>query len=318
MTGLPAVSVLLVVGNQRERSARALASVLGQEGIERAEVVLVDCGRRGIEPLLGSDHTAVRVVPKPERGAFGALRADAARLARAPIVVYIEEHVEALPGWLAAVERALSSGEYAGAGAEVHVLNPGVGISDLIAAMNYVRWQPPARRREHADVIVGHNAAYRRDDLLAFGDEIDRLLGSEVVLQRALVARGRPLLVDPAIRISHRNETRVRSICRGYYLWNVTFGDTWSTAESWSAPRRAAQVVGVPWWVARRVSQMLREAQPETRRTLLRRLPAVLASQTAGAIGIAVGCTLGDRNHGRRFTDYEMDEPRGPVSTSSP
>jgi hypothetical protein len=62
---------------------------------------------------------------------------------------------------------------------------------------------------------------------------------------------------------------------------------------------------------------MLREAHPEARRVLLRRLPALLAAQAAGAAGIAVGCTLGDRGHGRRFTDYEIDEPRGPAATSS-
>jgi hypothetical protein len=290
--------------------------VLDQDGIERAEVVVLDCGRPGLEPLRRVDDPAVRLVPRPERGAFGALRADLVRLARAPIVAFVEEHVEVLPGWLAGIEDALSSGEYAAAGGEVHPLNPGVGISDLVAAMNYVRWQPPARRRERADVIVGHNAAYRRDDLLAFGAELDRLLGSEVVLQRALVERGRPLLVDPAIRIAHRNETTVRSICRGYYLWNVSFGETWARTEQWSTARRAAQVAGVPWWVARRVTQMLREAQPESRRVLLRKFPALLAAQTSGAAGIAVGCTLGDRGRAaRRFTDYEMDEPRGALET---
>jgi len=311
------VSVLIVVGNQRERAARALATVLAQEGIERGEVLLFECSRPPMEPLPGADNPVVRLVHRPDRGVFGALRADAVRLARAPIVAFVEEHVEALPGWLEATERAFAGGAYGGVGGEVHQLNAGVGISDLVAAMNYVRWQPPARRREDADVIVGHNAAYLRADLLAFGDDLDRLLGSETVLQRELVKRGRRLLVDPTIRIAHRNEVGVRSICRGYYLWNVSFGASWAATESWSTVRRAAQVLGIPWWIARRVGQMLGEAHPEARRVLLRRLPALLAAQAAGAAGIAVGCTLGDRGHGRRFTDYEIDEPRGPTATSS-
>jgi glycosyltransferase involved in cell wall biosynthesis len=313
----PTVSVLFVVGNQRERAARALASILGQNGIDRAEVVLLDCGRPPMESLPGADDPVVRVFPRPERGDFGALRADAVRLSRSPIVVFVEEHVEVLPGWLEAIESAFADGAFAGVGAEVHSLNSGVGVSDLIAAMNYVRWQPPARRREDVDVIVGHNAAYLRAALIAFGVELDDLLGSEPVLQRRLVESGGRLLVDPAVRIAHRNEVSVRSICRGYYLWNVSFGATWAATDNWSAMRRAAQVVGIPWWVARRVTQMVHEALPETRRELLRRLPAVLAAQTSGAFGIAIGCTLGDRGHGGRFTDYELDEPRGPVSTSS-
>jgi hypothetical protein len=314
----PTVSVVLVVGRQRARAARGLASVLGQDGIERAEVLLVECAPPGTPPLPGSDHEAVRVLERRGRGPFGELRADAVRAARGPVVAFVEEHVEALPGWLEAIESALGGGAWVAAGGEVHPLNPGVGISDLVAAMNYVRWQPPATRREDADVIVGHNAAYRRDALLALGDDLGGLLGSEVVLQRRLREAGGRLLVDPSIRIAHRNEVGVRSIARGYYLWNVSFGETWSATERWSRARRAAQVVGLPWWVARRVSDMLRTAQPEVRRQLVRRLPAVLVAQAAGAAGIAVGCTVGDRGHARRFTDYELDEPRGPDAVSAP
>lgn len=313
----PTISVVIVAGNQRERAARALGSVLAQEGIARAEVILVDCGRPVGAPLPGSDHAAVRVVARPGRGAFGALRADAVREAAAPIVAFLEEHAEALPGWLVAVERVLSSGDYAGASGEVHTLNSGAGISGVVAVMNYARWLPPLTQGWNADVIVGHNAAYRTADLVELGDRLDVLLGSEVVLQRELVAHGRPLRIDPAIRIGHLNETTTRDISRGYYLWNVSFGASWAEAERWSALRRAAQVVGIPWWVARRVGGMLRVADGESRGALLRHLPMVLASQLAGAAGIAVGCTLGERGHEQRFTDYEIDTPRPSAAASS-
>ena len=312
----PAVSVVLVVGDQRERAARALASVLAQDGLERAEVLLVECAHPGHEPLQGSDHPAVRVLGRPERGSFGELRAGAVRESRAPIVAFVEEHVVARAGWLVAIDRAMAPEDVAGVGGEVDALNPGVGISDVVATMNYARWQPPARPRADADLIVGHNAAYRRERLLAFEPELGRLLGSEVVLQRALRARGGRLVVDPEVRIAHLNETTTRSICRGYYLWNVSFGDTWARAERWSTARRVAQVVGMPWWVTRRVTQMWREAGPEARRVLRRRPATVVAAQVAGAAGIAVGCTLGDRGHGRRFTDYELDAFRASASSA--
>ena len=223
----PSVSVVIVPGNQRERATTLLASVLAQQGIERAEIILLDAAD-GVAAAPRSDHAPVRLFT-PARA--GSLRRAARRRQSATPRTDCRLHRGARRRCRAGSWRSSVRSPPATTPAqarEVHVLNPGVGISDLVAAMNYVRWQPPARRREDVDVIVGHNAAYRRDDLLAFGDEIDRLLGSEVVLQRALVARGRPLLVDPAIRISHRNETEVRSICRGYYLWNVTFGDTWA------------------------------------------------------------------------------------------
>jgi hypothetical protein len=287
--------------------------VLDQDGIERAEVVLLDAANDGSPPLPRSDEPAVRVFPRPERGTYGELRAEGTRLARAPIVAFLEEHAIALPGWLEAIEQSLASGEYGGASGEVHPLNPGAGISDAVALMNYARWLPPLQESGPSTLVVGHNSAYNRDDLLAFGAELEESLSCEVVLQWRLGARGRVFLINPAIRVAHLNETTMSSICRGYYLWNVSFGAGWSRAEGWSTSRRALQVLGCPWWVIRRTTDILNTA-PEYRRTLLRHLPTVLVAQSAAALGIAVGCTLGERAHARRFADYELDRDRGPAT----
>ncbi len=311
----PSVSVVIVPGNQRERAARSLASVLDQDGIERAEVVLLDAANDGSPPLPRSDEAPVRVFARPERGTYGELRAEGARLARAPIVAFLEEHAIGLPGWLVAIEESLGSGEYSGAGGEVHPLNPGVGISDAVALMNYARWLPPLEQRGPSSLVVGHNAAYRRDELLSFGDELEYLLSCEVVLQWQLGARGRSFLINPDIRVAHLNETTVSSIVKGYYLWNVTFGAGWARTDEWSSSRRALQALGIPWWVIRRTVDVARTARrPEHRRTLLRHLPTVVVAESAAALGLAVGCTRGDTGQTRRFADYELDRDRGPAT----
>lgn len=279
---------------------------------------MLDVATDGSPRLPRSDEAVVRNIPRAERRTLGYLRAEGARLAQAPIVAYLEEHSVALPGWLVAVEEALATGEYAAASGEVHSQNPGVGISDAVALMNYARWLPPLRRGGPSSIVVGHNAAYRRDDLLAFGDELDDLFSAEVVLQWKLRDGGRPLLIHPEIRISHLNETKTSAICKGYYLWNVSFGAGWARAEGWSSSRRALQVLGSPWWVARRVAEIAREARaPSHRRALVRHLPTVLAAQATAAFGIAVGCTVGERDQARRFADYEVDADRalGPASS---
>jgi hypothetical protein len=309
---VPAVSVVIIPGNQRERAARSLASVLDQDGIERAEVILLDAANDGSPPLPRSDESAVRVLPRPQRGTYGGLRAEGTRLARAPIVAFLEEHAIGLPGWLTAIEESLRSGEYAGASGEVHPLNPGEGISDAVALMNYARWLPPLLERGPSTLVVGHNSAYLRDDLLAFGHDLEHYLSCEVVLQWQLGARRRPFLINPDIRVAHLNETTVSAICKGYYLWNVSFGAGWSRAEEWSASRRAAQALGVPWWVVRRLVDVARTARtPQHRRTLVRHLPTMIVAQSAAAVGIAVGCTRGERSHALRFADYELDRDRG-------
>ena len=109
------------------------------------------------------------------------------------------------------------------------------------------------------------------------------------------------------------NETTLSAICKGYYLWNVSFGAGWSHAERWSASRRAFQALGTPWWVIRRTVDIARTA-PRHRGTLFRHLPSVLVAQSVAAIGIAVGCTRGEGAHARRFADYELDQDRGPAT----
>jgi hypothetical protein len=311
----PSVSVVIVPGNQRERAARSLASVLDQDGIERAEVVLIDAANDGSPPLPRSDEAAVRMFARPKRGTYGELRAEGTRLARAPIVAFLEEHAIGLPGWLAAIEESLATGEYCGASGEVHPLNPGSGISDAVALMNYARWLPPLRERGPSTLVVGHNAAYRRAELLAFGDALESLLSSEVVLQWQLGARGRRFLIDPEIRLAHLNETTVSAICKGYYLWNVSFGAEWARQDGWSTSRRALQTLGIPWWVTRRMIDIARTAPaPQHRRILRRHLPAVIVAQFTAALGLAVGAWRGDHGHARRFSNYELDQDRGPVT----
>src|SRR2546428_5529333 len=218
MTDVPSVSVVLIPGNQRGRSAHSLASVLDQDGIERAEVVVLEAANDGSPPLPRSDEAAVRLYQRPQRGTYGELRAEGTRLARAPIVAFLEEHAIALPGWLAAIEESLASGEYSGCSGEVHSLNPGVGVGDAVALMNYARWLPPLEESGPSRLVVGHNSAYRRDGLPPFVSALAHHLSFEVVLPRQLPAPRPPLLLNPAIRSAPPQPISPPAPCKVYSL----------------------------------------------------------------------------------------------------
>jgi hypothetical protein len=47
---VPSVSAVLLVGRQRDRAAGALASLLGQDGIERCEVMVFDADPDAVSP----------------------------------------------------------------------------------------------------------------------------------------------------------------------------------------------------------------------------------------------------------------------------
>ena len=124
----PPVSVVMMVGRQRDRAARALASILEQDGIERCEVMVIDAARgtpaaARLRPPSGG--TSSRQRPALRRRLPASIQQ-----ARAPVVAFLEEHAIALPGWLRGVEAVFADPTVAGAGGEVDNLNPGVGISD--------------------------------------------------------------------------------------------------------------------------------------------------------------------------------------------
>ena len=142
----PKASVILVVGDERDRSNRALHSILSQERIGEAEVILIDAGKEGTSPLDGADHPSVTTVKMDLSAGFGALKGAGVRRARGAIVIFLEDHAEARPGWLQGALEA-AAGPWAAIGAEVHNRNAGVGLSDSLAEINYGLWSPPMPRR---------------------------------------------------------------------------------------------------------------------------------------------------------------------------
>ncbi len=140
---LPQLCVIITVGEQRERAERLLASVLAQSAVEQVEVILIDAAAH-LLPLAGSDHPAVRVSPAGAGATFGGTRAEAIKQTRAPVIAFLEDHVEALPGWAEAVIAA-HEGPWAGVGFEMHNANRGVGISNAVAVMNYLPYLAPAK-----------------------------------------------------------------------------------------------------------------------------------------------------------------------------
>src|SRR5947208_16143011 len=93
------LSVILVVGERRDRAVDALRSLLSQSAVDRMEILLCDLAPGDPPPLPGSDHPAVRRLRFAPDTLFSAAKAAAVRTAAGPIVVFFEEHCRAHPGW---------------------------------------------------------------------------------------------------------------------------------------------------------------------------------------------------------------------------
>ncbi len=307
----PELTIILVVGERRDRAVGALGSVLAQDAVDRLEVLLLDLAPGEPPPLPDSDHPAVRTVKLPPDTLFSAAKAHGVRLAAAPAVAFVEEHVRVHPGWAQALIEA-HKGPWAGVGAEVHNGNPEVALSRTIQVLNYLWWLPPAPRAEF-DMLPGHNSSFKRDVLLAYGAELDELLRAEIVLHTRLRRDGHRLLVEPAARLSHINESSFASAARGRFLWNRLYGRMRARVFGWSRRRRIFYVAAtplIPFYTLARLALYALRHRPHLLPRLLAGSPFLLAVQLASVTGHSMGLLFGMGRAEARFSWFEMNEYR--------
>ncbi|HEY0557699.1 MAG TPA: glycosyltransferase [Thermoanaerobaculia bacterium] len=307
----PDLSVILVVGERRDRAVGALASLLAQDVADRLEILLLDLAPDEPPPVAGSAHPSVRTVRLPADMLFSAAKAQGVRRAAAPVVAFLEEHCRVHAGWARALIEA-HRGPWAAVGAEVHNGNPGNAISRVVALMNYHPWLPPAARAEHA-MLPGHNASFKRDVLLGYGERLDDLLRAEIVLHGKLHADGHRLLLEPAARFEHINESSLPSIARGYFLFHRCYGPMRAATFGWSAARRlfyAAATPAIPLYFLVKLYRTLKRRRPDLLAAVPAAIPILLAAQLASAAGQAVGLLFGVGDAEARFSLFEMNEYR--------
>lgn len=317
MSGAPPVlSVIVVVGALRERAAACLRSILAQDPVDRLEVLLVDGAPEGLPPVPGSDHPCVRHIGVPRETTFGRARAAAVRQARAPVVSFLEEHCSVRPGWAGAVIAAHRE-PWAAVSGEVHNGNPGIGRSDIIGLLSYGLFYPPLARGE-ANLVAGHNSSFRREALLRYDGDLDVLLGTDMVLLARLRADGFRFATEPDAKLDHLNETNFATIARGYFLFNRCYGHARAHHMRWSPARRLAYVVltpVIPLYFMAHFSRFLARHRRSFLGLFMRNAALVYVVQLCAAAGQAVGLVFGPGDAERRFTAYELNEPR-PVATA--
>lgn len=307
----PVLTAILIVANQRERARRSLQSLLNQSLIEKMEVLLVDCSRDGTPPVPGSDHPSVCLLRLSPGLAAGWVRAEAIRQAKAPLVVFLEEHARACPGWAEAIVEALA-GPWAGVGPELANGNPEFGISTYVELMYYPVWSSPAEGGASPAAPL-HNSAYKRDLLLSYGPQLEALMFPETLLQRRLGRDGYRLLVEPKMKVSHYYETELGLIASGDFQAHRAFGALFpqmSQRPLWRRVLRLLALPVIPWWRTAKLWWIVGRKRPARLGLVLRGIGVILALHHAAASGEFVGTVFGLGQSPERYLDYQLNIPR--------
>ncbi len=308
---LPLLSAILIIGNQRERARLMLKSVLAQSLIDQMEVLLLDCGAPGAAPVPGSDYPRVRTIRLNPGLSAGWVRAEGIRLARAPIVVFLEEHAWALPGWAEAIVQA-HDGPWVAVGPEMNNGNPWVGINEVLALTYYPLWSPPAKHGE-IGAIAHHNTSYKRSIVLAYSGILETLMFPEGLLHLRLQADGYRLFLESRMKVLHFFESRLNA------SWKINFlaeraveagRDAVFRRPFW---KRILRFVALPFMPLVRTVRLFRMLARERRNRLdlfFHGLPIILIVNIACAVGAAAGLLLGMGDTPRQFLDAQINLDR--------
>ena len=157
--------------------------------------------------------------------------------------------------------------------------------------LEYSAWHEPTVGGIRPEV-AGHNSAYKRDLLLAYGEDLEKLFEIEGVIQRDLARNGHALWVEPAARTRHLNFSRWRpSMDLRFHAGRVYAGYRTQEFNVW---RRAAYIVGAPLIPAVRFVRIVRAVSKSPHRWLLPRIiPSLIASLLVSAFGELAGYVAG-------------------------
>lgn len=314
MIDKPAATVVIVIDKHRDRAELSLSSVLKQKNVADLEILLIDLSSSDTPAVPGSDHPNVKVVRMPEAlrtSTWGEVRAEAVRMARAPLVLFLEEHSAALPGWAEATIAALKE-EYVGVSGQVVNDYTRVRNTDAVKLITDAVPIPPNGRRPTRQPFWG-NAAYRRDALPELGDALAPLLQNETMLGERLTQDGHNVGEDGAIRFVHVRESTLHGHGQGAFHLNRSSARLRTRLFKWSRRNTLLAVLGAPFTAWIRTFKIVRYWQKKDASRLglvLRNLPRIVLINYYATIGQALGIALGEGQSGNRYLNYAVNIER--------
>lgn len=315
----PDMSVVIVMPDRYETIRQTIKHLRAQTVRDSLEVVIVapseealDLDNLELEGFLQfrvlEGFLQFRVVEVGNVSSIAWANAAGIHQATAPVIALVEDHSYPETRWAEALIKAHQQ-PWAAVGPVLANANPATMISWANLLIEYGPWLGPAEP-EVVDHLPGHNSAYKRAVLLAYGPELQALLEAETVLQWDLQARGYRLYLEPAAKTNHLNFSRPSpSLALRFHS-----GRLFAAARSrrCSSLRRLLYAVGAPLIPLVRLWRILQQLRRPGRPYYLlpRVLPALVVGLALDGAGEMVGYILGAGDASQRLSDFEFHRYR--------
>jgi hypothetical protein len=288
----PDLSIILLTADSFEPIRRTVRAFKAQTVPDRLELLIVcpDEKSLGMPKEEVDGFHSVHVISFGNLETTSQARAEAIRVAQAPVVVFAEDHAYPEPDYAEALIEA-HRGPWAGVGPVLINANPGI-ISWIALLAGYGRWTDPIPGGVMND-IPGHNSSWKRPLLLDYGSKLEFMLPAPTFLNWDLQARGYQLYIEPRARVRHLQVSK-------FWLWvkehfNVARLFPAQRAANWPWYKRLFYIAGMPVLMTRTLRGWLehfRRVDPSGR-ILTTAWPLLIVFTMIWAAGEIAGYSIG-------------------------
>jgi len=306
----PLLSVVLATPGRFDTIRNTVHCLLAQSIKERIELIIVTPSRERFEVDENdvSDFFGYKIVGLPGMNSVGAANAMGVRAATAPVVALCEDHSFPEPGWAEALIKA-HTGDYAAVGPVIKNANPKTLVSwaDLLVA--YAPWidSTPSGESDH---LPGHNSSYKKEVLLSYGSELEKMMASESVLHWDLRQKGYRLYIEANAKTAHTNFSLFSSWIKSKFHSGRVFGS--ARVHAWPSWKRLVFTVASPLIPIVRLWKII-FLMPGSRQTVgvfLKVIPVMIAGLSFSALGEMTGYAFGPGNSIDILSYYEFHRTR--------
>lgn len=307
----PAMSAIVLTPDSYDNVRQLMRHLRAQTIAHRMEIVFVapDVARLNLpmEELSCFQGIQTASLGGPPRST-ASVRAVGVRAATAPIIAMTEEHSHPEPDWAEHLLAAYENGPWAAVGPGIVNANPESPISWANFLLEYGQWSDPvpACEPEH---LPGHNCSYRRDLLLAYGEDLETMLEAESLIHWDLTAKGHRICMLPAARTRHWNYSTPLRWLPLRFLGGRLFAGYRSRKQQWPLSKRLVYLMGsplIPWVRLRRILAESRLPGRPQGSQLPRLMPVLLLALAVDALGEATGYLAGPGRSQDQLAASEM------------
>ena len=289
----PRLSVVIVTIDGFETVRRLMEYLAAQTVHDQVEIVLVCpelAALHADRDLLAGFHSWQTIefgpMPSVQEPRFAGVAA-----ARAPVVVFTEDHCFPDPDWAASLLAAYEAGDWTGVAPSVGLANPATFRAWANYLIQYGPWVQPAAGGELRD-LPGHNSSFRRSAFDAY-QGFDESMVFDSVFHAELHDRGARFRLEPRARTYHVFMTKlVPFLAENYHIGRQFAG---TRCRRWPAALRAAWVLGatlIPVVRMARIFVVMRR-QRWIWPLAIGAMPSLVLGLVASAAGEALGYAAG-------------------------